>query len=272
MTKIPWTEKTWNPVVGCSKVSPGCLNCYAERMALRQAHMELARYEEHANDEYPPQFMGGKYFDVVDLCKRKWNGKIFCDEKALEIPLHWKKPRMIFVCSMGDLFHPSVPFEFIEKAMAVIEECQQHTFQLLTKRPHVMLEYFSGIGQLYKLSCCSNLWFGVTAENQEWWDKRKEALFGIPATVHFVSNEPLLSRIVYTDDDLKRLDWVIIGCESGPNRRPCKLEWVWSLIQQCRAAGVAPFVKQLSIKGKVSKDMSEWPPEFRIREYPKGRR
>jgi len=129
-TKIEWTEETWNPVVGCTKVSAGCKNCYAERMACRLANIEVARHEEN-HDSFPPP-MQEKYYDVVDLSLRKWNGKIFCDESALEIPLHWRKSRMIFVCSMGDLFHPSVPFEFIDKVMAVIALCPQHTFQMLT--------------------------------------------------------------------------------------------------------------------------------------------
>ena len=136
MSKIEWTDGTWNPGVGCTKCSPGCDNCYAERMAHRQCHMSIKKTH-----------IAGKYGNVINGWKDhpnhgKWNGKTFCDEKSLEIPLHWRKPRQIFVCSMGDLFHPSVPFEFIDKVFAVMELCQQQVFQILTKRPERMLEYF----------------------------------------------------------------------------------------------------------------------------------
>ena len=195
-SKIQWTDETWNPVVGCSKVSPGCDNCYAERMAFRLAHMGQAKYNRTV-------YMGGG----------GWNGKTFCDEKALEIPLHWRKPRQIFVCSMGDLFHKSVPFEFIDKVMAIIALCPQHTFPVLTKRPERMLEYFTkededgrtiedhldaGLmdggytGMAWPLP---NLWLGVTAENQEQADKRIPILLQIPAAIRFVSIEPMLGAV-----------------------------------------------------------------------------
>ena len=136
-TKIAWTEETWNPVVGCTKVSPGCDNCYAERMALRIAGIESAALEKQMNHLAHPAIPLVKnriikYMLVVNVRTKSWSGKITCDVKSLEIPLHWKNPRQIFVCSMGDLFHESVPFEFIDKVMAVIWEleCRRvgHTF------------------------------------------------------------------------------------------------------------------------------------------------
>lgn len=220
MTKIEWTDDTWNPVVGCTKVSTGCDNCYAERMALRQAGMEYARYNENANCEYPQPFEGGKYSDVVNTSKRCWNGETFCDEKALEIPLHWKKPKLIFVCSMGDLFHPSVPFVFIDRVFAVMALCSQHTFQVLTKRTDRMAEYLTYSKRSLKIMDTArqiakgrggefmndagvicwplpNVWFGVTAENQEQADKRIPILLQIPAAVRFVSVEPMLGVIKF---------------------------------------------------------------------------
>jgi len=252
-TKISWSEFSWNPVVGCSKVSTGCQNCYAEKMAFRLNYM--------GNDNY---------FDVLN--DSGWNGKTICIESALEKPLHWKKPRKIFVCSMGDLFHPSVPFEFIDKVFATTILCPQHTFQYLTKRPKRMAEYFATIDiRTLTIDHWSfpNIWLGVSAENQECADERIPILLQIPAAVRFVSIEPMLERI-----DLMqwlktgKLNWIICGAESGPKRRKCKLEWVRDLVGQCRVADVPVFVKQLSINGKVSHNPEEWPEDLRIRQYP----
>ncbi|MEE9302884.1 MAG: phage Gp37/Gp68 family protein [Thiotrichaceae bacterium] len=183
-TKIEWCEETWNPISGCTKVSEGCQNCYAEKMAGRIAAM-LDHKAAH------------KYASVV-TSKGKWSGEIYCDEKALDKPLHWRKPRRIFVCSMSDLFHHSVPFEFIEKVLRVIEQCDQHTFLVLTKRPKVAYDLFGGIsGAGLSAPPLKNLWLGVTAENQKRADERIPILLQIPAAKRFVSIEPCLSKITF---------------------------------------------------------------------------
>ena len=191
-TKIRWTDETWNPVVGCTKVSEGCQNCYAEKMAFRLANMKKCKYREVVYG-YDPKY---------DKKAGKWNGKTYCDESALDKPLHWKKPRRIFVCSMGDLFHESVPFEFIGKVMSVAAKHigrthhlpKQSVFQFLTKRPERMLE-FSKWASPNGTPFPDNFWLGVTAENQKEADKRIPILLQIPAAKRFVSVEPLLSKI-----------------------------------------------------------------------------
>ena len=186
---------------------------------------------------------------------------------------------------MADLF--AFPFDFIDKVIEVAEVTPWHTYQILTKRPERMLEYFKwrwNNADQHTLDCTKakqwkkehnvkmdnmfvpNLWLGVTAEDQDMWDKRKEAFFNTPAAIHFVSNEPLLRAIKYSDEDLKRLDWCIIGCESGPGRRFCDHHWANNLVKQCKAAGVACFVKQLqendSGKNKIVSLPPGWPREF----------
>lgn len=314
-TKILWTDETWQPVVGCSKVSPGCDNCYAERMAFRVHNMAWARGQTKLFNKYDPIITG----------KGKWTGKTTCDESTLDKPLHWKKPRRIFVCSMGDLFHESVPFEFIDKVMAVIALCPQHTFQVLTKRPERMAEYFNSrkpdvnggnilVEQkhLCKLNLGGkpvvfpyrNLWLGVTAENQEQADKRIPILLQIPAAVRFVSIEPMLGAVDLKEalwgcptvlqgkcdpdtadscnacpdcTEKPNLDWVIVGGESGPGARWCPLGNTRSVVGQCQDAGVPVLVKQIHIwdstknKHRLVKDISQFPEDLRIREYPKQR-
>ena len=257
-TKIAWTDETWQPVVGCSKVSEGCCNCYAERMAGRLANMGQAKYMMVVSQKAGT---GTIKYNKRAIYLQKWNGKTYCDESALDKPLHWKKPRRIFVCSMGDLFHKSVPFGFIEKVMAVIEDCPQHTFQILTKRPGIMLEYFNGLGKRYELSCLPNLWPGVTIESPNHW-KRAKILQEIPAPIKFLSLEPLLADL--GDLDLRDISWVIVGCESGPKRRECKIEWVLNIVDQCRTANVPLFVKQLHDQntGELIKCPRGWPRKY----------
>ena len=242
MSRIEWTDETWNPVTGCSKVSAGCKSCYAEKMAKRLQAMGQIKYKD--------------------------GFKVTLHPNELDRPLHWKKPKKIFICSMSDLFHEDVPDGFIDKIPHTIRRCPQHIFQILTKRPERMYKRLKHIRFIM-----SNLWLGVTAENQAMADKRIPLLLQTPATVRFVSAEPLLSHIqdmsYYLDGDNK-LDWIIIGCESGPNRRPCKLEWVRSLVDQGQNAGVSVFVKQLDIDGKVVKDWDNplFPDDLKIREFP----
>jgi len=231
----------------------------------------------------------------------KWYGTTALVPHILEQPLHWRKPRMIFVSSMGDLFHESVPFEWIDRVMAVVSNCSgiwpkynypTHIFQILTKRIERAFDYFNRneIDQCAIDTYYNNLWLGVTCENQKCADQRIPTLLQIPAAVRFLSLEPLLEDIdideaidgrwfwdgkylAHIDKDIPdgksvKVNQVIIGCESGPGRRPCKLEWVRNIVAQCRAAGVAVFVKQLSINGKVEHDIEKFPIDLRIREYP----
>jgi len=217
--------------------------------------------------------------------KKYKNGfEVTLHPECLDEPLHWRKPCRIFVCSMSDLFHPEVPFEFIDKVYYRIYRGLRHTFQVLTKRPGRMLEYLEDetAVQLRLLKLfpnwtpesrltgrfpLPNLWLGVSVENQKAADERIPKLLQIPAAVRWVSLEPLLGKIVLSMVD--ELDWVVIGAESGPNRRPCKLEWVRSIVAQCKAAGVPVFVKQLDIDGKVVKKIEQFPPDLKVREYPK---
>ena len=274
-TKIEWTDETWNPVVGCTKVSEGCQNCYAERMMYRQVCMGAARHEKNPDSN---EDTWEAYSSVMDEDTHKWNGSVALRPEILDQPLHWHNPRQIFVCSMSDLFHESVPFEFIEKVLRVIEQCEQHTFQILTKRPEIAYDFFGGTsGAGLSAPPLKNVWLGVTCENQKCADERIPILLQIPAAHRFVSLEPLLGEVDLNKRELickiwrkgltigTYLDWVIIGCESGPKRRPCKLEWVRNIAQQGKAAGVPVFVKQLNINGKVSHDPSEWPEDLRIR-------
>lgn len=312
-TKIDWTDETWNPIVGCSKCSAGCDHCYAEKMAFRLANMNACAYREVVNGYDPKD----------DPKAGKWNGKTAFVESALSKPLHWRTPRKIFVCSMGDLFHESVPFEWIDKVFAVMALCPQHTFQVLTKRPERMLEWYKSPrrGKLeaeaaaihnnvvipeLKYWPLPNVWLGVTAENQEMAGKRIPILLQTPAALRFVRVEPMLGAVdiipyiggnaykckcekawhhtennrlqthgrkqfcLYCEtyaDIFPTLDWVIVGAESGARRRKCDHQWALSLVKQCKAAGVACFVKQLQEndtgKNKVIKDLAPcWPREF----------
>ena len=228
-TKIDWTDETWNPVVGCSKVSPGCLNCYAERMGRRLAYMGNDNYKRVI--EYVEEDLSGE--NVVNTPEswfEGWTGETVCIESKLTEPLHWRKPRKIFVCSMGDLFHESVPFEFIDKVFNIMMLCPQHTFQVLTKRPERMKEFFekrpSNLwagwtkrnGNIEQAWPFPNVWLGVTAENQEMADKRIPILLQTPAAKRFVSIEPMLGEIEIdfgdnmTDDE-----------DSGVGCAPCDL-------------------------------------------------
>ena len=251
-TKIAWTDETWNPVVGCSKVSEGCKNCYAEKMAYRLWCMG-----------------NGAYGSVMDIETNGWNGKVFCRKDRLEIPLHWRKPRMIFICSMGDLFHESVPFDFISQVFDVIRQGRKHIYQILTKRPERMADFiFAQWPQGFR-QC--NLWLGVSVENQRNDYRYYDYLRKIPAAKTFISYEPLLSHIeTHFERTLYRKpDWTIIGCESGPKRRECKIDWVRDIVNQCKAASVPVFVKQLSINGKVEHDMTKFPSDLQYQELPK---
>lgn len=313
-SKIQWTEQTWNPVSGCTKISTGCKNCYAETIA-----------------------------------NRFWKDRKFTDvqthsHKLIE-PIKRKKPTTYFVNSMSDLFHEDVPFEFIDQVFAVVASTPQHTYQVLTKRPERMLEYFQrllngtsdpnpdiwdearkpiwsatkghareyiGVMSAYVKFPLKNVWLGVSAEDQDQANNRGSILFQVPAKVRFFSLEPLLGSIdltlvpdaittinqgVYSQSSDSWLghewtfafDWVIIGGESGQNARPCHLTWIRSLVQQCKDANTACFVKQLGSNFRSVNpesetvcpplvrwqfcdtkggDITEWPSDLQVRQFP----
>lgn len=208
-SKIEWTESTWNPVTGCTKISAGCKNCYAERMAKRLQAMGQFNYR---------------------------NGfELTCHPHVLDLPLQWKKPQMIFVNSMSDLFHECVPQEFILKIFDTMNRASQHTFQVLTKRA-ARLENLSSL-----LPWNENIWMGVTVENSDY-KERIDHLRKTGAFVKFLSLEPLLEDIGILD--LKDIDWVIVGGESGPGARPIKASWVRNIKEQCKKQNVSFFFKQ----------------------------
>lgn len=277
-SNIEWTDATWNPVLGCSKVSPGCQNCYAVPTSLRNEKMGAKDYREltvlHPNG------------------KRDWSGKVVCLDDRLEIPLRWKKPRRIFVNSMSDLFHPEVPFEFIDKVFRVMRQAEQHTFQVLTKRPERMLEFLRQ--RQCALPPAPNVWLGTSVENQATADERIPLLLQCPAAIRWLSCEPLLGQV-----DLKKqdgtiaderynqfvleqafgdprelwacpkcegtryrqtdpfadfckpckgtgvgIDWIVCGGESGPNARPMHPDWARGMRDQCQSNEIPFFFKQ----------------------------
>jgi len=214
-SQIEWTESTWNPVTGCTKISSGCAHCYAERMARRLKAMGQPNYR---------------------------NGfRVTVHEHALELPLSWKKPQVIFVNSMSDLFHEDVPVDFILRVFEVIQRSDWHLFQVLTKRSGRLAE----LAPL--LPWPGNVWMGVTVESAEHVN-RVDDLRPVPASVRFLSLEPLLGPVPGLD--LDGIDWVIVGGESGPGARPMAETWALDIREQCRRAGVPFFFKQWGGKNK----------------------
>jgi protein gp37 len=212
---IEWTEATWNPVTGCTKISPGCAHCYAERMALRLQAMGVRAYE--------------RGFEPA------------VHEELLPLPFSWRRPRRVFVNSMSDLFHEEVAEEFIGRALAVMRDADWHQYQVLTKRA----ERLAALGQYVQWP--RNVWMGVTVESADYaW--RIDCLRQTQAAVKFVSFEPLLAPI--GDVDLDGLDWVIVGGESGPGARPMDEDWATGLRDQCLAAGIPFFFKQWGGRNK----------------------
>ena len=214
---IEWTDATWNPATGCTKISPGCAHCYAEAITLRFKR-------------------GGRFLPGETTIK--------LHPDRLNLPLSWRTPRWIFVNSMSDLFHEEIPSSFIQQVFEVMEKATQHTFQVLTKR-HQRLKALS-----QQLKWPPNVWMGVSVENQHWADERIPALIEVPAAVRFLSIEPLL-KPVNVSPFLDELEWVIVGGESGPKARPIQPEWVEQIRGDCSAAGVPFFFKQWG--GRTSK-------------------
>ncbi len=209
-SKIEWTQQTWNPTTGCTKISPGCKHCYAEAMSKRLQAMHVKGYENG--------------FDLSLLPER------------LEQPLKRKIPTTYFVNSMSDLFHKDIPDEFIAKAFEVMEKAKQHQFQLLTKRADRMKTFCDTI------KVPPNIWLGVSVEDQEYGLPRIDYLRQIDCKIRFLSIEPLLEDL--GEINLSKIHWVIVGGESGSKARPMKLEWVESIQNQCAASQVAFFFKQ----------------------------
>ena len=279
---IAWTEASWNPVTGCTKVSAGCKHCYAEREWTRLA----------ANPK-SGVYHGRQFTDVA------------CHSERLDQPLRWTKPRRIFVNAMADLFHESVPDAFIDQVFAVMALAPQHTFQVLTKRVERMREWFApgydnrehAVGQAMREIAASrggddaglpewplpNVWLGVSAEDQEAAEARIPALLETPAAVRWVSLEPLLGPVDLGSwlgpDPATKIAWVVCGGESGPGARVFRVEWAREILRQCRGADVPFFMKQmgaafndgrftLRLRHRAGADPAEWPEDLRVREYP----
>lgn len=320
-TSIQWTDATWNPIRGCSRVSAGCMNCYAETMAARFSGP------------------GMPYAGLINE-QGKWNGLITFQERHLFDPLKWKFPRRIFVNSMSDLFHENVHYEWIDRIFAVMALSPFHTFQILTKRPERMRSYLAEAFTQLRIDSkaaeinhgsffgdgwpLKNVWLGVSIEDQKTADERIPYLLSTSAAVRFVSYEPALgpvdfkprphnelclhcgeewskhSAITRLCPDQKAsmpthyrkdggLNWIIVGGESGSGARQFDIQWARDVLKQCRQAGVPVFVKQLgskpakscgqpehgsdcvvpiSLKDSKGADMSEWPEDLRVREFP----
>lgn len=273
MTKIEWTHglngrvgRTWNPVAGCTVISPGCTNCYAMRMAAR------------INKMTP----GSHYEGLTKIVNGNpvWTGKIAkSPDHIFNAPLGWKKPSLVFVNSMSDLFHDDMPDEWISRVFDIIEKTPQHIYQILTKRADNMRWYFQNrfAGEIPE-----NAWLGVSVENQALADRRIPLLLDTPAAVRFISAEPLLGPLDLEPYLLQPskwgggwlnnypyrypkqpLSWVVIGGESGPGRRQVDLAWMRSIRDQCKAAGVPLFVKQIDKKIPIPEDLM-------IRQWPEG--
>jgi len=306
-TSIEWTERTWNPVTGCDKVSPGCAHCYAEGVAER---FWATQYPKVPDEGY------GMPGAVKQLRTREFTDVQTHEDRLLE-PLKWRTPARVFVNSMSDLFHEDVPDAFIDKVFAVMALAPKHTFQILTKRPERMRDYVTArvtnvadalrdMGREanaitlvtgLKLNDSEpkrrwplrNVWLGVSVENQHFADDRIPLLLQTPAAVRFISAEPLLGSIdlhspVLEADSDDYLDWVIVGGESGSKARPMDLAWARSIVEQCQAAGTPVFVKQLGtkptcdgcgdtvavfgVRDRKGGDPGEWPTDLRVREYP----
>jgi len=273
-TKIKWATKTWNPIVGCSVVSAGCTNCYAMKFAARMESMGVT-----------------KYAGLTEPSKAGpvWNGNMAFDEKALLEPLKWKKPQRIFVNSMGDLFQENVHDDWLGLVYEVMKQAPQHIFLILTKRPAMIRQFFTQ----YHITTLPNVWLGVSVEDQKSADERIPILLRTPAAIRFISAEPLLGPIdlekircyyectppnycneCYPDggepsgtiDALQKgIDWVIVGGESGPSARPMHPDWVSDIRDQCVAARVPFFFKQMAKKAPIPDDLF-------IREFPDDHR
>jgi len=269
---ISWTDETWNPVRGCSRVSEGCRNCYAEGVAARFSGKDpkgkpLAYYGLARQGDHGP----------------RWTGKIAMVPEHLDDPIRWKRPRRIFVNSMSDLFHEKLTDDQIASVFRVMLNAPRHTYQILTKRAERMYRFVEAFCADREIAVLPPfIWMGVSTEDQPNFDARAPWLLKTRAALRFVSAEPLLGPI---DVGAFWFDWVIVGGESGREGRPFNVEWARSIVRQCRAGGGAPFVKQLGAKPFDSTkqwaplgphplhgpDIAEWGTDFAVREFPADR-
>jgi protein gp37 len=292
-TNIEWTESSWPVLTGCSRVSEGCRHCYAERLTATRLK-EVPAYKGLAvmNSSGEP----------------RWTGEVRLNEKVLFDPLHWKKPRRIFVSQMSDLFHEKVPDEWLDRIFAVMVLCPQHTFQVLTKRPERMREYLSrkdvmlgwGFfaaatihardgGSPHRASAIAefnepqfpvpNIWLGTSVEDQPTAEERIPLLLQTPAAVRWISYEPALGPLDLRGKDCQdsaldfyegdaKLDWVVCGGESGPCARMGDVAWARKVRDDCKTAGVPFFMKQICARGRKIA-FENWPTDLQVREYPK---
>lgn len=252
---IAWTQETWNPVLGCSEVGPECYYCYAKRMTHRLGKMGQAAYTG---------------LTILDQKGVQWTGELRLLPERLQQPYDWKKPRLVFVNSMSDLFHEEVPLEFIQRVFAVMRDNPQHRFQVLTKRS----------GRLAKLSkeidWPGNVWIGVSVGIAKT-KKRIDHLRNVNTPNRFLSLEPLLGDL--GELDLSGIGWVILGGESGGGARPCDVKWIRKILSQGQEQGVPSFLKQLGRnpvglrklpEHPKGGDPSEWPCDLRVRQYPEA--
>jgi protein gp37 len=236
-SSIEWTETTWNPVTGCTKISPGCDNCYAIR--------EARRLSGNPNRTVQQSYAG----TTAKINGRiNWTGQVHCIENRLDQPLHLKQPRRIFVNSMSDLFHEDVPDQYIRAVSDVMKYANWHTYQVLTKRAHRLQSLLKG--DLRSHAKLSHIWWGVSVENRKQGLPRIKELQDAPAAIRFLSIEPLLEDLGRID--LSGIHWVIVGGESGPRSRPMQQSWVESIRDQCEAADVAFFFKQWGMFGPAA--------------------
>lgn len=235
-SRIEWTDATWNPVVGCTIVTAGCTNCYAMEMARRLEAMGIEKYSGLTRRS------GGKAL---------WNGVVREDRDALSIPKRWRRPRKIFVNSMSDLFHDKVTNGFVEEVWNVMRETPWHNYQILTKRPDRMAEIVASMGPTGVLP---NVWLGTSVEDSKvtW---RIDHLRSVPASIRFISFEPLIDSVGVVD--LSDIHWAIVGGESGRNARPIQEIWIDEIHEQCQVAGTAFFFKQWGTWGKDNKKRSK---------------
>lgn len=265
-TKIEWADSTWSPFRGCTRISEGCRNCYAEAIAGRFSGP------------------GMPYEGVVRIGESgaRWTGDVRLVESVLDQPLRWKRPRRIFVNSMSDTFHPAVTTAMLERVYDVMARAPQHTFMVLTKRPARMRLWTNELSRnLHREHVLPNVWVGTSIENQAAADDRLDDLVNTRAALRFLSVEPLLGPVdlsagLRTD----KTGLVIVGGESGSGARPCGTDWIREVIDQCRRFDVPAFVKQLGSNpagdvgcSRITRkggDMNEWPEDLRVREEPKG--
>lgn len=296
-TAIQWTDATWNPVTGCTNVSPGCQNCYAQTLHNRRyrANVKAAfaglspdeLREERGSGWFWPErvrFYGEPLpfpatYDTPFAAVRTHPGRLYKMLRAKKLA-----GKRVLTCSMGDLFHEDVPDAFLNRVWGVMMLRDDVTFQVLTKRIERAREYLTGLPVANPLP---NVWIGTSVEDQQRADERVPALLATPAAVRFLSCEPLLGEVILPSPWISNIDWVIAGGESGPRARPCELAWLRSLRDQCEASGAAFFLKQvgrrpcdvtpgglgfhLKLHHSHGGDPSEWPEDLRVRQFPEVR-